>query len=147
MLPVELANLVLHYLNKKYFLLLTNLIKLVNDFYFENLYFLSKHTQAIITSFSKFTNIVVTEDQTFHNNKFIKLDIVKDGNIGKNFICNFILAYLTSINQFSTNVVINQTMLINQILYNFKFNNYLVLLYNDQTNKLLIQWFDKLIEK
>ena len=54
MLPIELANLILYYLNKKYYLLLTNLIKMVNDFYFYNL---NNHIDIITTNFIKFDNI------------------------------------------------------------------------------------------
>lgn len=145
MLPINLANLILHYLNRKYFLLLTNLIKLVNDFYFYNL---NDHIQTITTNFSKFTNISAVH-QNIYGRQFVKLDVIKDGNIGKNFIYDFITIYLTTINQLDKNknsTLINQTMLINLILFDFKFNDYLVLFYNDQTRQMTVEWFNKLVK-
>lgn len=134
MLPIELANLILYYLNKKYYLLLTNLIKMVNDFYFYNL---NNHIDIITTNFTKFDNIKVISQNAYGKN-FARLDVVKDGTINKNFIKNFILTYLTIVQQVS-NHLIDQTLVINQFLTKVDFDNYIVLLYNDN-RKVLIKW-------
>ena len=55
----------------------------------------------------------------------------------KTFIKNFILTYLTIVQQVS-NHLIDQTLVINQFLTKVDFDNYIVLLYNDN-RKILIK--------
>lgn len=138
-LPLDLVKLIQKYLNSNNFLLLTNLINFANNLLIESV------TRDIITTLARnFNDIGFTNVVSFDNNYHAyvltlnQVDYINHKQV-IDFI-NILLDYIKPLDHIQHVANLEESMLmINALLYNYQFNQYLLIMY-DIDSKVIYKW-------
>ena len=157
MLHTDLVKIIKKYLNSTSSLLDALIIQInhFSRFYFGTI-------RSIKTKFDNFnineehynTNSasIIVENENCYHFTFAKLKVTNVGNVDQHFIKNLITTHLTILNcpyGINNKDLVRHVMHINQILYKYGFNNFLVLLYiknNINIEQILVRWSNTLMK-
>ena len=153
MLPLDLVKLIKKYLNSDNILLLTSLIKLVNNFYIFDIRFGTFILDIIKTNINKI-NSISTVQVTIgiipgFNRHIPVLDITNFDNVDKQYIELFIMTCL-DYNNIPFDAFLPHITDINSILLQYNFGNYLVPFSNSNRDEVAkrvkLYWANMLIQ-
>lgn len=142
MLPVDLIKLILSYLNYNNNLLLNHLIDYAN----ERIIGFNTDRPIMADISSAFTNIgFINKIEYGYDPNTYTLSLNQTGYVSKQQIINLIDTLFNSLKQLYRHINLgtnaDETLfIINKLLYKYKFNNYLLIMFNDNDDQLIYKW-------
>lgn len=142
-LPTNLARLIKRYLNYNNNLLLADLIDYANNLFIESIIRNNDNKDSVDNLSEFFTKIGFTNVVSFNQEySTYYLSLNQTDYVNKQQVIDFVntlLDYIEYLDQHGSVGLDENLFIINRLLYKYKFNNYLLIMYNDN-NKVSYRW-------